>query len=225
MRRIRIAAAVSGLLLAGCTAFGIREGTAEPRFTVLAAPNGLEIRAYGPRVAAETTVANDEESARYDGFRRLAHYIFGGNRAKTPVAMTVPVAQAKADEPKSETIAMTAPVSQAPVSQAPVGQGADGRQWVIRFFMPADSTLETLPTPEDPAVVLVQVPGETVAVLRFSGLWGAETIAARQAELLQRLEATAWQPVGAPVAWFYDPPWTIPFLRRNEVAVSVEEKK
>ena len=204
---MRVAAAVSGLLLTSCTVFGIREGTAEPRFTVVAAPNGLEIRSYGPRIAAETAIAADEEQARYDGFRRLAGYIFGANRMRAKIEMTVPVAQQK-----GETIAMT----------APVGQARDaGGQWVIRFFMPTEWTLETLPVPEDPAIVLRQVPGETVAVLRFSGFWGAEAIAARQAELLQRLEATAWKPDGTPLAWFYDPPWTIPFLRRNEVAVPV----
>jgi hypothetical protein len=173
----------------------------------VAAPNGLEIRSYGPRIAAETSVAADEEQARYDGFRRLAGYIFGANRAKAKIDMTVPVAQQK-----SQTIAMTAPVGQV--------RGEDG-QWVIRFFMPAEFTLETLPTPDDPAVVLRQVPGETVAVLRFSGFWGADAIAARQAELRQRLETTGWKPTGTPLAWFYDPPWTIPFLRRNEVAVPV----
>ena len=202
-----MAAVVSGVLLTGCTVFGIREGTAEPRFTVLAAPNGLEIRSYGPRIAAETAVAADEEQARYDGFRRLAGYIFGANRAKSKIDMTVPVAQQK-----GETIAMTAPVGQA---------RGEGGQWVIRFFMPADATMETLPTPDDPAVVLREVPGETMAVLRFTGFWGADSIAARQADLLQRLETTAWKPTGAPLAWFYDPPWTIPFLRRNEVAVPV----
>ena len=208
MRQARVAAIVSGVMLTGCTVFGIREGTAEPRFTVLAAPNGLEIRCYGPRIAAETAITADEEQARYDGFRRLAGYIFGANRARAKIDMTVPVAQEK-----GETIAMTAPVAQA---------RGEGGQWVIRFFMPAGATLETLPTPDDPAVVLRQVPGETMAVLRFSGFWGAEAIAARQAELLQRLEATPWKPAGPPVAWFYDPPWTIPFLRRNEVAVPVD---
>lgn len=199
---------MSGILLFGCSAVGIREGTEEPRFTVLAAPNNLEIRQYGPRIAAETAISGDDESAALnEGFRRLAGYIFGANRAKTKIEMTVPVAQQK-----GETIAMTAPVGQA--------RGADGA-WVVRFFMPAEWTLETLPVPENPAVALVRVPGETMTVLRFTGLRGEATIAARQAELLQKLESTAWKPVGEPIAWFYDPPWTIPFLRRNEVAVPV----
>ncbi len=203
-----VAAFMSGILLFGCSTVGIREGTEEPRYTVLAAPNSLEIRQYGPRIAAETAIAGDDQSAALnEGFRRLAGYIFGANRAKTKIEMTVPVAQQK-----SETIAMTAPVGQA--------RDADGK-WVVRFFMPAEWTMETLPVPENPAVALVRVPGETMAVLRFTGLRGESTIASRKTELLQRLEPTAWKPVGEPIAWFYDPPWTIPFLRRNEVAVPV----
>ena len=81
--------------------------------------------------------------------------------------------------------------------------------------------MATLPVPNDPAVRLVEVPGETMAVLRFTGDRGAEAVAARQAELLRGLAGTAWVPRGAPVAWFYDPPWTLPWLRRNEVAVPV----
>lgn len=41
--------------------------------------DGVEIRHYGPRLAAETTVEASEERARNEGFRRLARYIFGAN--------------------------------------------------------------------------------------------------------------------------------------------------
>jgi hypothetical protein len=138
----------------------------------------------------------------------VAGYIFGGNRAAAKIAMTAPVAQAAA----SERIAMTAPVA-----QSAAGPG----RWTVRFFMPAQWTLATLPVPNDPAVRLVEVPGETMAVLRFTGDRGATAVAARQAELLRGLAGTAWAPQGEPVAWFYDPPWTLPWLRRNEVAVPV----
>ena len=208
MRLAWVAAMVSGLAVGACSLFGIREGTEEPRYTVLASPDGLEIRLYGPRLAAETTIAADAEDARYAGFRRLAGYIFGGNRAEASIAMTAPVAQQEA----GQKIAMTAPVAQAP---------AEGGRWVIRFFMPAGYTLQTLPVPQDPAVALVEVPEQTMAVLRFTGARDGETVAARQSDLLRALEATPWRAQGTPVAWFYDPPWTIPFLRRNEVAVPV----
>ena len=68
------------------------------------------------------------------------------------------------------------------------------------------------------------LPPETVAVLRFSGTPSPDAVAARTGELVKALAASAWQPAGAPVAWFYDPPWTIPSLRRNEVAVPVSPR-
>ncbi len=204
----RIAALVAGLLAAGCSVIGDRRGTEEPDYQVVARQHAVEIRRYGARVAAETTVEGDEEAARTAGFRRLAGYIFGANQGGEKIAMTAPVAQ-QGDGAK---IAMTAPVAQA--------RDAEGR-WVIRFFMPGKWTMATLPVPNDPAVRLVPVPPATMAVLRFSGSRGSGAVAERRRELLAALEGSAWQPVGAPVNWFYDPPWTLPWLRRNEVAVPV----
>lgn len=183
-----------------------REQVEEPAFTVVESPAGLEIRQYGPRIAAETTVTGQDEQARSAGFRRLAGYIFGGNTTRTSIAMTAPVTQA------SEKIAMTAPVV-----QTPDGAGA----WRIQFIMPSQYSLEALPTPNDPSVRLVAVEPETFAVLRFSGSTRDEAVNARKAELLQRLGETGWRAAGEPVAWFYDPPWRLPSNRRNEVAVLV----
>jgi hypothetical protein len=183
-----------------------RERVEEPAFTVLGSPAGLEIRQYGPRIAAETTVTGRNEKARNDGFGRLAGYIFGGNTTRTSIAMTAPVAQA------SEKIAMTAPVG-----QTPDGSGA----WRIQFIMPSQYTLDTLPIPRDPSVRLVAIEPETFAVLRFSGSTGDKAVAAQTAELLRRLAGSGWRAEGEPVAWFYDPPWRLPSQRRNEVAVQV----
>ena len=183
-----------------------REKVEEPAFSVVDSPAGLEVRQYGPRIAAETTVTGQDEQARSAGFRRLAGYIFGGNTTRTSIAMTAPVAQA------SETIAMTAPVA-----QTPDGAGA----WRIQFIMPSEYSLEALPAPKDPSVRLVALEPETFAVLRFSGSTGDEAVNARKAELLGLLAGTGWRPAGEPVAWFYDPPWRLPSQRRNEVAVLV----
>jgi hypothetical protein len=202
---VKLASVLSGLLLAACSVVGVRDGTEEPLHENVATLGPVEIRRYAARIAAETTIPGDETSARGEGFRRLASYIFGGNQRRTSIAMTAPVAQ-------GQSIDMTAPVAQ--------GRSAAG--WTIRFFMPARFTLETLPIPNDPAVRLVPVPSETVAVLRFSGSTGPEAVAHQQQALLQALTGTTWAPLGTPFAWFYDPPWTIPFLHRNEVAVRVE---
>ena len=194
-----------GLNAAG-QVIGIRSGTEEPSYTVVDRIGAVEIRRYGPRLAADTVANGSEEQARSAGFKRLADYIFGNNTATAKIAMTAPVAQA------SERIAMTAPVAQA--------REASG-QWRIRFFMPRNYTRETLPRPNDPAVVIVTVPEETYAVLRFSGSRSGPAVAREQGRLLKALDGSKWRVRGEPVGWFYDPPWTIPALRRNEVAVQV----
>jgi hypothetical protein len=193
---------------------GVRAGTEEPRFAVEQRVNGLEIRRYNSRIAAQTTVTGAEEQALREGFRRLAGYIFGGNHAKSTIAMTAPVSRERGATPSGERIAMTAPVSQ--------GAGSDG-SWVVRFFMPAQWTLDSLPEPDDQSVELVTVPPATFAVLRFSGDRGPRAVAARTDEVLHALHATGYEPTGPAVVWFYDPPWTVPCRRRTEIAVSVRE--
>jgi hypothetical protein len=200
------------LIEAGESIIGVRRGTEEPPYSVEQRTDGVEIRRYGPRIAAETTVEADEEAARSKGFRRLAGYIFGGNHTDTKIAMTAPVAQQPGGA-SGEKIAMTAPVAQ-------LSEGND--EWVIRFFMPADKTMESLPKPNNPDVRLVTVPEETVAVRRFTGSRSRNAVASQTAALMHTLSSAGFEPAGRPAAWFYDPPWTVPMLRRNEVAVPVQ---
>jgi hypothetical protein len=91
----------------------------------------------------------------------------------------------------------------------------------VRFFMPAKYTRQTLPKPNNAAVQIVDVPVETYGVLRFSNSRSADAVIAKTAELLKSLAGSKWQAFGTPAAFFYDPPWTLPFFRRNEVAVTV----
>ena len=126
--------------------------------------------------------------------------------------MTAPVSTQAA---RSEEIAMTAPVSQA---------REQGNKWRVRFFMPSKYTLETLPKPNNPAVQIVEVPGETMAVLVFSNSRSAARMAEKTTELLRVLQSSRWAPAGEPVTWLYDPPWTLPFFRRNEVAIPVRPR-
>jgi len=205
---MKLFAPLTAIALAGCSVVGIRSGTPEPAYKVIGQAGVVQIRQYAPRLAASVTVGGDEVAARSAGFRRLAGFIFGGNVSKKSIEMTAPVAQT------NEKIAMTAPVAQS--------GGAAG--WTITFYMPVQYTAATLPRPNDPGIVVHEVPGEVYAVYRFSGLWGAGRVHAAQAVLFANLKNSAWVPVGAPVDWFYDPPWTLPFARRNEVAVVVTPK-
>ena len=207
MATLKLGGLIAAVLGALFTPDLARATTEQPDYRVLHRDGAVELRRYGPRLAAETVVRGDEVSARNKGFQAIAGYIFGGNQGKASIAMTAPVAQAKA-----EKIAMTAPVAQAPA--------ADG-SWRIQFFMPAKYTRDTLPKPNNPAVKIVELPGEQFAVLRFSGLAGRGAVAARTRELSAKAAAMGWKVTGAPVVWFYDPPWTLPPMRRNEVALPV----
>jgi len=191
--------------------FGVRVGTERPPYTILETAGPVEIRRYEPRLAAETTVASDEMSARNEGFRRIAGYIFGGNQTRSSIAMTSPVAQSAG---KSQSIAMTSPVAQTVSSN-----GA----WRVQFFMPAKFTAQTLPVPNDPMVRIVQLPAETYAVVRYTGSRNPQAVARQTLRLRQSAPASGWRLTGEPVSWFYDPPWTVPFVRRNEVAIAVTQ--
>jgi hypothetical protein len=201
---------LSAVALTGCSVVGIRTGTPEPRYLVVATVGQVEIRDYAPRIAASTTVNADEITARSIGFRRLAGYIFGKNTTSASIEMTAPVVQSSASK-----IAMTAPVVQQ--------QNASGA-WVIQFIMPAEYTLQTLPRPLDPDIQIVTLPAETFAVYRFSGSRDAAAEMRAQNILARDLAGSKWAVIGPPLAWFYDPPWTLPWCRRNEVALRVQPR-
>ncbi len=205
--------ALAGLLLTGCTAFGIRSGYEAPAYDVVERRGEtLEIRRYAPRVAVEATVeSGDAEDGRNDAFRLLFDYITGANREAAEIAMTTPVESGAAGDKPGAAIAMTVPVETAE---------AEPGQMRMRFFLPAAHS-EAPPQPLDPRVSTVTLPEQTLAVLRFSGSRSEARIEEKTDELLAALRDTAWRPVGEPVAQLYDPPWTLPFLRRNEVAVAV----
>ena len=206
----KIGAMASAVALGACSVFGIRSGTPQPAYRVIAHAGDAEIRAYGPRLAAQTEAEGDTDEARGAAFRRLAAYIFGANHGHASIAMTAPVATSAA----GTSIAMTAPVATS---------GADGHGLTMTFYMPAQFTAATLPVPNDPRVRIVTVPAQTVAVWRYSGSTGDSHVAAAHAALLSALAGSPWRPVGSVYDWFYDPPWTLPPLRRNEAVVEVTQ--
>lgn len=185
--------------------FGIRLYE-EPSYTVVdRVGDAVEIRRYGPRLAAEAEVASTGEAGRNEAFRLLFDYIAGANDAApaNTIAMTTPVQVA---EP--QTIAMTTPVD--------VRDEGGVR---MQFFLPATFTGGDAPEPTNPAVRLVTVPEETIAILRFTG--SGRDMPERQASLLAALAGSGWEARGTPYALFYDAPFTLPFVRRNEAAVRV----
>ena len=123
---------------------------------------------------------------------------------------TAPVAQA----PTSEKIAMTAPVTQI--------QSAG--EWVVRFTMPSAYSMDTLPEPNDPKVHLRALPPARFAVLQFSGLARKDDVAAKTAELEKLARTHHLRAIGPASLAQYDPPWTLWFMRRNEVMIPIAPK-
>ena len=181
----------------------------EPDYTVIEQSGKLELRRYAPTIIAETQVSGSMDKASGDGFRLIADYIFGNNTAKngeqSKISMTAPVLM----EPQSEKINMTAPVTLA----------ESGGDWRVAFVMPSQYTMETLPTPNNDQVTLREVPASDYAVVRFSGLAGEKKVAKKTGELLRWMESKSLISVGSPELARYNPPWTPPFLRRNEIRV------
>ncbi len=198
----------------------------EPAFEMLEKFGNIEIRQYHPVIVAETFVDGDMGSASSRGFRLIADYIFGNNqslrgsveKASEKIAMTAPVLV----EPiaRSEKIAMTAPVN-----IEPQGDSVDGimhsQRWRVQFSMPSEYSLASLPKPLNPAVTLREVPGKRYAVLVFSGLAGEDKVQQKTEELLTWLKGKNRRAIASPQLARYNPPWTLPFLRRNEILVEV----
>lgn len=187
--------------------FGIRLSEEAP-YQSIAHVGGaqVEIRRYAPIMVAETALPSGDATARNSAFRLIFDYISGANSTAAgpdKVAMTVPVAVA---EP--QRIPMTVPMQESP------GPGT------MRFFLPAKYTEGAPPpTPRDPRVKILALPERTVATLRYSG--SRRNAAAKEQALVDALKGSAWEPEGRPYTLYYDPPFTIPFLRRNEAAVAV----
>jgi SOUL heme-binding protein len=198
------------LVLAALAAGPIMSRVEQPSYTVTVSDGVIELRTYGPMIAAEAEVRGERQAAISEGFSLIAAYIFGANKPNARIAMTAPVeSQAK------QTIAMTAPVIQQGT------QSREGTTWSVRFIMPKSWTMETLPQPKDTRVKLVPIPSKRMAVIRFSGSADDAKIAEKTDALRQYLIAKKLQAVGEPVLAFYNPPWTLPFFRRNEIMLEI----
>ncbi|MGB2931950.1 MAG: heme-binding protein [Methyloceanibacter sp.] len=202
-----IAAVAVAVVLLGAALWGpIVSNVEHPKYNVVESSDNIEIRDYAPMIVAEAEVSGDRREAIGKGFRIIANYIFGNNTAAQKVPMTAPITQQG-----SEKIAMTAPVTQ---------QG-DGNSWKVLFIMPSSYTIETLPRPNNPAVSLKEIGAKRCVVIRFSGMAGEDSLKRRTKELNAFISAKSLTPLSAPTYAFYNPPWTLPFLRRNEVMVEV----
>ena len=181
------------LVIGGCSAVS---KTPEPKWRSLRKDGNFEVRHYDSMIIAEVTVAGERYTAINNGFRILADYIFGDNL-------------------EQDKIAMTAPVMQEAISNAD--------KWKVRFVMPQEYTYNSLPKPNDTQIEFIEVPAHRAAVVQFSGFNTDSNLRQHQAQLMDWLYKEKITVVGQPVFAFYNPPWTLPFMRRNEIIVMIEK--
>jgi hypothetical protein len=183
------------------------KGTETAAYTVEQTLEGAELRSYGPRLVAEVTASGSRSGAANAGFRSLAGYIFGGNADASKIAMTTPVAQ----------------VPHAAEAAGTPESGADGAQsWTVRFTMPADRSLAALPVPDDPRIRLIETGPQRMLVLQFPGRPTDAALANATASLRAIADRAGLKARGEPEFLFYDSPFTLPWNRRNEVALVLD---
>ena len=209
---------VAGGVVAAVGAWSLyqRHATDTVPYTTVATLGDVELRRYPPAVVAATTASSEREA-----FRTLFRYISGANTGDEDVSMTTPVAV----DGQGTSIRMTAPVetnSRTISMTAPVETTDDRDSIRMAFYLPEAYDIDSAPEPTEAGVELVSVPERTLAVSRFSWRPTEQRIAGETERLLDTLEQSAVPVRGEPFFMGYDAPWTLPFLRRNEVAVEVE---
>lgn len=180
----------------------------EPSYRVFNKEGDCELRDYPKVVAASVEVSGTRKEGANTAFKILAGYIFGKNVSQKKIAMTVPVT-----EKVSEKIAMTTPVT--------TEESASSMK--MTFFMPSKYSLENLPKPLDDRIRFSEVDSKYYAVVRFSGFADEKAISENTSKLRTYMQKVGTNAVAEPVCAFYNPPWTLPFLRRNEVWIEISK--
>jgi len=125
--------------LGGLMAMNAALAIEEPKYKVLNQDAGFELRQYAALIVAETWVDGDMDAASNKGFRVIADYIFGNNKApqstqSSKIAMTAPVTLAPDAQPLK--LDMTAPVSLQPAVEASTWVVPSGPPQLARYDPP-----------------------------------------------------------------------------------------
>jgi hypothetical protein len=192
----------------------------EPKYETLLREGDFEVRKYAPYLIAETRVQAGMDSASNQGFRAIADFIFGNNRSTR--AEDSQSADSSAPLKSSAKIAMTAPVVVEPLStvQDPI---VNSNEWRIFFVMPSQYTEQSLPVPNNPNVQVRAVAQKYYAVLTYSGFNWIQKVQDQTNLLREWVQNNQLQSTGLPKLARYDPPWTLPMFRRNEIMIELEQ--
>ena len=170
----------------------------EPKYHVVTLNNNIEFRCYNSLTIAEVIISGDRKSVINKGFRILADYIFGNNKSNTKIAMTAPVMQFH-----TSTI-------------------IKDNAWAIAFVMPNEYQYKNLPAPYNQEIKFKKIRAKKFLAIKFSGNATDGSIKNNEDKLFSYLGKNNFIVIFPAIYAFYNPPWTLPFLKRNEVIIEVE---
>jgi DNA gyrase inhibitor GyrI len=179
------------MTLSSCYFLGIKK-TDEPRYKTILKEGSIEVRDYSGYIIAQATTLGEYQDTSNSSFRKLAAYIFGDNTVNEKISMTAPVFQEK-----------------------------KVNSWVMSFVMPEKYTFENLPQPINKDIHIIQIPPKKVAVINYSGFVLEEKMNKFNGELIQWIIKNGYKPLSEMRSARYNPPWTLPFMRRNEIHIDV----
>ncbi len=204
-------AIIINLLLTGCDVLGYSSFFEQPNYRVLAKLSGsIEIRKYEMRTFAESRVNGTGMTARRNCFRLLLNYISGANANTEKIRMTVPVStpNIQSKEPDMDTTA----------------KSFKDNSYTMRFFLPEKFDIKSAPTPQNKDVSIGSIPTRIEASIRYNGSQSDSRAKIHQERLISALNSSEWRPTETPSALYYNPPFSIPIFRRNEIIVPVEKR-
>lgn len=199
----------AALLLTGCSVFGKSTVEIAP-YEVVEKDGPIEVRHYDELLLVTTPMPGGMGGDRGAAFGRLFDYISGSNVASSKISMTAPVFMQEPGE--GEEVAMTAPVL----------MDDSGPRPSMSFVLPSSYTLDSAPRPTDPKVHLRRIADYEVAAIRFAWLLSEGNVRKHRETLQEWIAARGYRPAGPPLAAGYNPPWTLPMFRRNEVLIPIE---
>jgi len=189
--KILISVIFALMALPACSVLG-DVGVKIAPYSVIERDGIFEVRQYDNLVLA-STVAPDGVNNASKPFYKLFKYISGKNDKTTKIEMTAPVLMEQTD------------------------QGTGG----MSFVLPAGFTLLSSPIPSDPTVELEEINDFRVAVISFSGSLTQDSISQHVSLLKEWISKRGFTITGTVKAAGYNPPFTLPFMRRNEVMISI----
>jgi hypothetical protein len=192
--------------------YSITKNVKTPKYTVVRKLRNIETRQYMPMLVAEVTVSGNRDEAARQGFKLLADFIFGDNHTQNSNAKKIKMMTPVLQQPERK-ITMTEPVLQTKTQID---------QWKIKFVMPQHYSLESLPRPNNESICIKKIPSKKMLAIRFSGNTSMKNLNRHQLELEQFIGTHHLTTMGQFEYAFYNPPWTLPAQRRNEILVEIE---